>query len=197
MLMAGVVLFAICILFILKSDNRKDIADIVAAYEEYASSDDASLYVASPDTSETETVIQEYGTNSLIKDVDSILIIPSIDLIGPVYTGPDRMKYLDDFYFITGYENNVFGTDTYYIFGHQSKTYGKSFNRIKELIVGDEIIINKSGSLYHYHVTDIATTYNMEIDKFYDASNMLYIYTCEKSTAKNKPYIKVTAEILP
>lgn len=196
MLTAGVVLFGICTLFIFKSDNRKDIADIAAAYDECMSSDDASLNTDFSDTPETENICREYETNPLLYDVDSILSIPSIDLIGPVYTGPDRMKYLENFYFITGYEDNIFGTGAYYIFGHQSKTYGKSFNRIKELNIGDEIIINKYGSLYHYRITSIATTYNMETDKLSEASDMLYIYTCEKSAAKNKPYIKVTAEIL-
>ena len=200
----GIILFVSCGILILRSDNRDAIADIVSAYEDYyneleqgsesvyASASDAETDTAAYDIEEVEAESND-GAISL-KDIDTIITIPSIDLSGPVYTGSDRMNYLDAFLFVTGYEDNRYGTGNYYIFGHQSRTYGKSFNRIKELDIGDEIIINKSGSIYTYCVTEMETTYVMEVEKSSEETDTLYIYTCEKSSEENKPYIRIMAK---
>lgn len=192
----GIILFAISVFLILKNNNTPEMYDVKASYEKYyGEAKDSGGETKTATLSDAENVedmseLSEYN----IDDVDSILMIPAIELSGPVYTGCDRMSHLDDFAFITGYEENTYGEGAYYIFGHQSKTYGKSFNRIKELSEGDEIVINHCGILYYYRITSIDFTYDMEIDKSPGLTDKLYIFTCDKSTKRNKPYIKITAE---
>ena len=128
------------------------------------------------------------------EDIDSILMIKKIDLEMPVFNGSKRSEYLDRFFLITGYSKNEYGNGNYYIFGHQSRTFGYSLNRLNSLSYGDEILIYKSGEYHTYYVESITKTQEMSIDRnTSETTDSIIIYTCDKSKAANKPYIKLCA----
>lgn len=128
------------------------------------------------------------------EDIDSILVIKKIDLEMPVFNGSKRSGYLERFFLITGYSENEYGNGNYYIFGHQSRTFGYSLNRLNSLSIGDEILIYKSGEYHTYYVESITKTWEMIIDRnTSETTDSIIIYTCDKSKAANKPYIKLCA----
>ena len=136
--------------------------------------------------------IDHTGINT--EDMDSILIIKKIDLEMPVFNGSKRAEYLERFFLITGYSENEYGNGNYYIFGHQSRTFGYSLNRLNSLDYGDEILIYKSGEYHTYYVESITKTREMIIDRnISETTDSIIIYTCDKSKAENKPYIKLCA----
>jgi LPXTG-site transpeptidase (sortase) family protein len=172
---------------------QKEQEAIVKAYKEYNGEENPEAKATGDETqSESSDEYEDYDLDM----VDSILSIPKIDLECPVYYGKNRMDYLEKFMFITGYEDNNYGYGVYYILGHQSRTYGYSFNRLDELENGDTLYIIKEGITYEYMVCDKSQTYEMDISQNKtEKTSELVLYTCIRSKAVNKPYIKVTASL--
>lgn len=160
----------------------------------------AGAYVYNMGNSPGTSLSDENGTGGTghtginTEDIDSILMIKKIDLEMPVFNGSKRSEYLDRFFLITGYSKNEYGNGNYYIFGHQSRTFGYSLNRLNSLSYGDEILIYKSGEYHTYYVESITKTREMSIDRnTSETTDSIIIYTCDKSKAANKPYIKLCA----
>ena len=83
----------------------------------------------------------------------AVLTIPSIDLEVAVREGIGSysLKYSVGHYPLSAMPGEA---DNCVILGHRNYTYGEFFNRLDELNAGDTIIIERSGVVYTYVVTE-------------------------------------------
>lgn len=85
--------------------------------------------------------------------IEGIIKIDKIDLEVPILTGATAKNMAIS---VTSIDNTgipgKYGN--YCIAGHRSRTYGRNFNRLDEVDVGDEIVIKTRAERYQYTVTE-------------------------------------------
>lgn len=86
-------------------------------------------------------------------NMEGIIKIDKIDLELPILNGAIQANLNISVASIanTG-EAGEYGN--YSIAGHRSRTYGRNFNRLDEVEIGDQIDINTGSNIYHYTVTE-------------------------------------------
>lgn len=90
---------------------------------------------------------------SSYKNMEGILTIEKIDLLLPILTGATdkNMKTTVASIENTGKAGEV---GNYAIAGHRNFTYGRNFNRLDEMEVGDKIQVDNGESQFEYIVTE-------------------------------------------
>lgn len=99
--------------------------------------------------------LEENGNSDMLDmdGIDGILSIKKIDLTLPILQGATKKNLsvsvasLEDTGEPGGYGN-------YALAAHRSRAYGKNFNRLEELEMGDEVEVNTGEANYRYTVTD-------------------------------------------
>jgi len=103
----------------------------------------------------------DYNQESILKNEDyvkenmeGILIIDSIDLKLPIIRGASAANMLIT---VTSFDNTAIPGEigNYAIIGHRNLTYGRNFNRLEEMKIGDEIKVITDKGTYVYTVYDI------------------------------------------
>lgn len=113
-------------------------------------------------------------------EVFARMIIPKIELIAPVVHGVDD----DDIKLAVGHmpetEKPGEGGNSVYA-GHRSHTFGRFFNRLGEMEIGDYIIIETTQYKFFYVVFDIFIVYPDEVWVIEDIPDktVLTLVTCE------------------
>lgn len=93
---------------------------------------------------------------ALPDDFDCIVSIPSIALNKIVYTGKNRILHLEKYELITSAEDMRYQNGgNYIICGHASRVYGHSLNRLRELKIGDEVVIWYDNQYEQYIVSSV------------------------------------------
>lgn len=88
------------------------------------------------------------------EEVVGVLRIPSIELEQPILKGATERNL--NLSVATVEPTGMPGADgNLAIAGHNSRTYGRHFNRLKELEEGDEIFVDTGTRNYRYKVTDV------------------------------------------
>lgn len=138
------------------------------------------------------------NTRTYKGDIDSILVIDKINLQKAIIRGPDNDYNLDRYLFVTADQNSSLGIDNYVIYGHCSQTYGHSFNRLDELVIGDTFQVLQGTTAYEYVVTGIQLELRENAAPLLDTgTNTVQLVSCEKRKAEGfseKRLIIVTAE---
>ena len=114
-------------------------------------------------------------------EIDSILMIDKINLQKAIIRGPDNHYNLDRYLFVTKDQSSVLGIDNYVIYGHCSQTYGHSFNRLEELVVGDTFRLLQGDITYEYTVTGIQLELRENATPLLETgTNTVQLISCEK-----------------
>ena len=152
-------------------------------------------------TAETDGAASDSSTGSTRTykgDIDSILVIDKINLQKAIIRGPDNDYNLDRYLFVTADQTSALGIDNYVIYGHCSQTYGHSFNRLDELVIGDTFQVLQGTTTYEYVVTGIQLELRENAAPLLDTgTNTVQLVSCEKRKAEGfseKRLIIVTAE---
>lgn len=86
-------------------------------------------------------------------EVDCILEISSIGLKQPVIKG-DVEYNLEKYFLVTASKEMILGTSNYVILGHNVYTAYVSFNKLKDVEVGDQVILCKDNLVFFYEVAE-------------------------------------------
>lgn len=112
------------------------------------------------------------------------LRIPAIDLQAPVLSEPTK-EYLN--IALTQIKRNqVPGMGNFTIAGHNSSVKGRHFNRLDELVIGDEINLVDGEDIYTYQVESIEIVTPQNVDILYDQPNKneITLVTCTSDGTK-------------
>ncbi len=85
------------------------------------------------------------------KNLDGMLKIDKINLNLPILRGPSEKNLKISVASMTGKAGEQ---GNYAIAGHRNRTYGRNFNRLDEVVVGDTIEVNAGPSQFTYTVTE-------------------------------------------
>jgi sortase A len=103
---------------------------------------------STPKQLQTEPVVK---TNPSKADAEGVLIIDKINLKLPILTGATVKNMLISVSSIA-HTGKAGAVGNYAIAGHRNRTYGKNFNRLDEVKVGDLIQVDTGSKLYTYKV---------------------------------------------
>lgn len=138
-----------------------------------------------------------YKAGQSSQQSDCIISIPSIDLEKKIYTGSNRLKYLEQYELVTATDNMTYANGgNYIICGHASRLYGHSLNRIKEIKKNDIIYIQTANKRDKYIVYEVYYE-NMNNTSEYcvqTEERMLTIISCAKYISKES-YIIIHAKL--
>lgn len=142
----------------------------------------------------TEAEIADNTTND--DSIDCIISIPDIDLYKYVYTGKNRIDYLEQYNLVTSANDMLYKNGgNYIICGHASRLYGHSLNRLKEIKIGTNIYIYSQNSVYKYIVKEVAFEDKKNTQSYYEQTQkkQITIVSCAKYISEES-YIIVRAE---
>jgi len=107
------------------------------------------------------------------------LQIDSIDLNEPIIRGADVASLKEGAGSVV--EDRLPGqAGNFVLAGHRSWTFGRHFNRLDELKLGDDIEINSTAGSYHYVVTDklLVLPNDLSVLNNHDGETELTLITC-------------------
>lgn len=145
------------------------------SYETVSEETESGAVSTSIDQSFNKIGLDYYG------EVDCILQINSIDLEKPVICGNNDYN-LKRHLLVTADQNTKYENGgTYIILGHNSNIYGHSFNRLKEIQLGDEIDIIHEDSINLYIVSSIDSKERGEEGDFFNQTgeNKVILVCCD------------------
>lgn len=163
----------------------------VANYNKKVEIDDANEQIieeynlASVEEQSEDSEDDEYSPYRVYtsKKIDGILEIPKIDLELPIFTKLTTSNLNQSACRVPNTEGP--GCNNYCILGHYMRIYGVIFNRLNELEVGDQIIVETKTETYTYEVTDVYLTKGVNYDLFKDPEDenehLITILTCDYS----------------
>lgn len=137
-------------------------------------------------------VYTEAERNQHIKNkfsVDGFLIIEAIDLKTLIIEGA-TLEHLDFSASSMVESKKPWEPGNYVIAGHRSLKYGRHFNRLNEMEMGDEIIFEAiSGQIYHYEVYEQSIVHESDYSVIKsDAFNEITLITCDPIGEKHPEY---------
>ncbi|WP_050008218.1 class D sortase [Butyrivibrio sp. WCE2006] len=158
-----------------KANAKKDTEQGVAATPNGESSmDGGTLDEAVSDSSDSSTNsknVAACATKYLVR-------IPKIDCIEPVKEGTDRNALVASL----GHEIETASpgeSGNCVIAGHRNYTFGKYFNRLGELEIGDTIYVDTFGETYEYSVKEIKVVEPTDLSVLDNTEEeILTLYTC-------------------
>lgn len=128
--------------------------------------------------------------------IDCVLEIPSINLRRGVYTGSmAEVRYDFDIWMTTvGHPEYQLGKTHYAINGHNSLTRDLSFNRLKDVKVGEYFLLTNDKYVFLYDVTDIFADWRPEtnrdiINNWTLPSDKCYVLTCGRDENRYKDVV--------
>ena len=156
--------------------------------------------------SELDYVDENYPTFGGIKytpefakgHVACVLEIPAIKMRKSVYAGTQEEIQNDLDYWLTtqAHPYYVLGKTHYGIYGHNSTTQDLSFNRLKDVRIGDYFILTSPEYVYLYDVTDFFSDWRETVtrdivDNFELPADKCYIITCGRNEYRYKDIVAV------
>jgi len=140
------------------------------------------LQVALEDIQVTGKTNGQVGEEDLLNTVK--LCIPAIELNAPVL--PKTTKEYLNIALTQIKEDQVPGQGNFTIAGHNSSVYGRHFNRLQELNIGDEIQLIDGENVFIYQVDSKRVIDPSEVDVLYDTpdKNEITLITCTVTGTK-------------
>ncbi len=132
-------------------DTDSSLSDVISV--------NASTDIQEPSNNEEEERIakeeeEKRKAEYIKKNMEGILVIDSIDLKLPIIRGASAENMLLT---VTSFENTGIPGEigNYAIIGHRNLTYGRNFNRLGEMKVGDIIKVITDNGTFNYTVNEI------------------------------------------
>ncbi|WP_153730489.1 class D sortase [Sporosarcina obsidiansis] len=116
---------------------------------------EASIATHSEIYSEMKNSSPNTKTKSRMERIEGILEIPQIDLEAPVLLGADETTLAEGLGAIENMDDPGRMDGSYAIAGHQSYLFGQYFNRLHEMVVGQEFTFDTLEGIQQYRVFDI------------------------------------------
>ncbi|OPL08694.1 MAG: hypothetical protein AVO33_08935 [delta proteobacterium ML8_F1] len=112
--------------------------------------------------------------------VDGTMIIEAIDLELPIIRGASAENMLVS---IASFKNTIApgAEGNYAVIGHRNITYGRNFNRLGEVSLGDEIKVKKGNTTYVYRISDIFRVLPEDVGVLFGTSgkHQITLITCD------------------
>lgn len=171
-------------------ENRtfnKEQQEILAAFEQLGSMDDFDQ------SSQQDRVMEivESGrdtdvSNELLDGMRGILKIDKIDMEMAIFDGATVEALNKGAGMIE--PNKQFGVNNVGLAGHRAITHGKQFNRLEELLPGDEMSVVTKDGTFEYVITDTFVVHQSEVSVLNDKMNpLLTLVTCTPIGSRNPP----------
>lgn len=130
------------------------------------------------------------GTNVYVYDyysatssgVDSILRVPSLKITMPVCKG--NFKRDIELYRISVYDEEMtLGKTTYAIMGHHAIAFNSAMGWLKDIKLGDVVVLEKNNQFHRYVVSAIDVGYAKDMWYLFSTENkdVVYLATCDYS----------------
>lgn len=128
--------------------------------------------------------------------LECVLEIPSVKIRRGVYSGTwEEIQYNLDIWMVTAARPDYeFGKTHYCIYGHNHTTQDLSFNRLKDVKVGETFTLTTEKKIYYYKVTNVFAEWRESVTTQYvDNFNLLketcYIVTCGRNENRYKDIV--------
>ncbi len=172
----GVVLISASVSTNLLQYSKKQ--EIIAAFDKTLEYQDIEENIENLPSSIYEDNDGDDISNDSEDFAEYILEIPRIDSVEPVVEGTDRNALSA----ALGHEKATVlpgEVGNCVIAGHRNYTFGKYFNRLNEVEIGDMIYIHTPTEKYSYKVSEIKTVKPEEVEILENTENeILTLYTC-------------------
>ena len=134
--------------------------------------------------------------------IQCVLEVPTAGIRRGVYTGTwDEINYDLDIWMVTAARPDyTLGQTHFCIYGHNHTAQDLSFNRLKDVEVGDAFYLTAESGRYTYRVTNVFAVSRDEatsnyVDNFTIGSDKCYIITCGRDDGvKNYRYLDLIVE---
>ena len=134
--------------------------------------------------------------------IQCVLEMPTAGIRRGVYTGTwDEINYDLDIWMVTAARPDYTLGETHFcIYGHNHTAQDLSFNRLKDVEVGDAFYLTAESGRYTYRVTNVFAVSREEatsnyVDNFTIGSDKCYIITCGRDDGvKNYRYLDLIVE---
>lgn len=134
--------------------------------------------------------------------IQCVLEVPTAGIRRGVYTGTwDEINYDLDIWMVTAARPDYVLNQTHFcIYGHNHTAQDLSFNRLKDVEVGDAFYLTAESGRYTYRVTNVFAVSRDEattnyVDNFNIGSDKCYIITCGRDDGvKNYRYLDLIVE---
>ncbi len=134
--------------------------------------------------------------------IQCVLEVPTAGIRRGVYTGTwDEINYDLDIWMVTAARPDYTLGETHFcIYGHNHTAQDLSFNRLKDVEVGDAFYLTAESGRYTYRVTNVFAVSREEatsnyVDNFTIGSDKCYIITCGRDDGvKNYRYLDLIVE---
>lgn len=125
--------------------------------------------------------------------IDCVLEVPSVKIRRGVYRGALEHD-LNLWMVVAARDDYVLGENHYCIYGHNHTTQNLSFNRLKDVKLGEIFTLTHKAGVYKYEVTDILILTREEVrdnyvDNFSLSSDKCYIITCGRGESRYKDLV--------
>lgn len=140
---------------------------IITNYKQKKLIDDYNNYILNmqkedSEFNENEEIVKDEFVDDKLENLIGLLSIPKIDLSVAISQGVDNenLKYSVGHFKETALPGEK---GNFCLIGHRSYTYGQFFNRLNEISIGDEIIVDSNNKEYKYKVTNVKVVEPEEI----------------------------------
>lgn len=167
-----ITLGVLCVLFVVWQLWWTDVvanrtqAQVVEDLGWVLSPDDPEIAVRTPDAVTGDTDAPPVMAEPAVGTTFATLRVPRWggDYVRPISEGTSRAEVLDVLG-IGHYEGTAMpgAIGNFSVAGHRT-TYGKPFNRVEELVVGDALVVQTQDTWYIYRVTDTLIVYPHEVE---------------------------------
>lgn len=188
-LMLAIVIVATVILCVDKK-HRDDYDNLIQDYY------DEQELATDTDSATNVYVYDYYSTNS--SGVDSILRVPRLEITMPVCKG--NFKRDIELYRISVYDEEMtLGKTTYAVMGHHAIAFNSAMGWLKDIKLGDVIVLEKDNQFRRYIVSDIEVGYAKDMWYLFSVENkdVVYLATCDYSLGRTNRIVYKVVKCTP
>mgnify|MGYP002671699090 FL=1 len=188
-LMLVIVIVATVILCVDKK-HRDDYDNLIQDYY------DEQELATDTDSATNVYVYDYYSTNS--SGVDSILRVPRLEITMPVCKG--NFKRDIELYRISVYDDEMtLGKTTYAVMGHHAIAFNSAMGWLKDIKLGDVIVLEKNNQFRRYIVSDIEVGYAKDMWYLFSVENkdVIYLATCDYSLGRTNRIVYKAVKCTP
>ncbi|GAU79826.1 class D sortase [Fusibacter sp. 3D3] len=182
---------------VLKPKIEKGKIDALEVSEAYEENILPSAEMENPDPIETLENTMQKKNNMKDWPIEGSLKIDKIDLYLPIIEGASA-THLNISIASLNESGKPWLNNNYAIAGHRSRTYGKNFNRLNEIEIGDEIcVVDKDNNQYVYEVNGISIVDETDFSVLEDNGiSEITLITCDPINVKHPPTRLIVKGIL-
>ena len=190
MFLTLVIAILVIVIFCVDKKHKDDYDNLIQDYyeeQELATDTDSAANVY---------VYDYYSTNS--SGVDSILRVPRLAITMPVCKG--NFKRDIELYRISVYDEDMtLGKTTYAVMGHHAIAFNSAMGWLKDIKLGDVIVLEKNNQFHRYIVSDIEVGYAKDMWYLFsvESKDVVYLATCDYSLGRTNRIVYKAVKCTP